>query len=114
MAAAGSMHGYDVTNPTRINPEIGTREELVHFSECLKQRGMGIVADVVPNHMCIAEPANEWWWDVLENGPSSPFARYFDINWNPPKRDLVNKVLLADPGRPIWPRSGKTSKLRSL
>jgi (1->4)-alpha-D-glucan 1-alpha-D-glucosylmutase len=94
MAAPGSMHGYDVTNPTRINPEIGTHEDLQRLSERLKQRGMGIVADVVPNHMCISEPANEWWWDVLENGPSSPFARYFDINWNPPKRDLHNKVLL--------------------
>ena len=55
---------------------------------------MGIVADVVPNHMCIAHPSNVWWWDVLENGPSSPFARYFDIDWHPPKADLVNKVLL--------------------
>jgi (1->4)-alpha-D-glucan 1-alpha-D-glucosylmutase len=94
MAAAGSPHGYDVTNPERINPEIGTRDDLRRLSDCLKPRGMGIIADVVPNHMCIDDPANEWWWDVLENGPSSPFARYFDINWNPPKHDLVNKVLL--------------------
>ena len=94
MAAAGSPHGYDVTNPSRINPEIGTRDDLQQLSDRLKQHGMGIIADLVPNHMCIDDPANEWWWDVLENGPSSPFARYFDINWNPPKRDLVNKVLL--------------------
>jgi (1->4)-alpha-D-glucan 1-alpha-D-glucosylmutase len=94
MAAPGSAHGYDVTNPARINPEIGTRHDLQQLSDCLKQRAMGIIADVVPNHMCIDDPANEWWWDVLENGPSSPFARYFDINWNPPKRDLINKVLL--------------------
>ncbi|MEI9974646.1 MAG: alpha-amylase family glycosyl hydrolase [Ignavibacteriota bacterium] len=94
MAAEGSMHGYDITNPARINPEIGTPEEFRTFSERLKQRGMGIVADVVPNHMCIERPANQWWWDVLENGPSSPFACYFDINWNPLKRDLENKVLL--------------------
>jgi (1->4)-alpha-D-glucan 1-alpha-D-glucosylmutase len=94
MAAPGSVHGYDVTNPARINPEIGTRDDLRLLSDCLKRRGMGIIADVVPNHMCIDDPANEWWWDVLENGPSSLFARYFDINWNPPKRDLVNKVLL--------------------
>ncbi len=94
MAAKGSMHGYDVTNPARVNPEIGTVEELRTFSDRLKQRGMGILADVVPNHMCIDRPANQWWWDVLENGPSSPFARYFDINWNPLKRDLQNKVLL--------------------
>jgi (1->4)-alpha-D-glucan 1-alpha-D-glucosylmutase len=94
MPSPGSVHGYDVTNPARINPEIGTREEFRQLSDCLKQRGMGIIADVVPNHMCIDDPANEWWWDVLENGPSSLFARYFDINWNPPKRDLANKVLL--------------------
>lgn len=94
MAAPGSMHGYDITDPSQINPEIGTREELTRLSESLTQRGMGILADVVPNHMCIDYPVNEWWWDVLENGPSSPYSRYFDINWNPPKRDLVNKVLL--------------------
>ena len=93
-AAEGSMHGYDVTNPAQFNPEIGTAEEFHTLRERLKQRGMGIVADVVPNHMCIDRPANQWWWDVLENGPSSPFAHYFDINWNPPKSDLVNKVLL--------------------
>jgi (1->4)-alpha-D-glucan 1-alpha-D-glucosylmutase len=94
MAAPGSVHGYDITNPARINPEIGTHDDLRQLSDCLKQRRMGIIADVVPNHMCIDDPANEWWWDVLENGPSSPFAHYFDINWNPPKRDLINKVLL--------------------
>ena len=94
MAAEGSLHGYDITNPGRINPEIGTPEELRAFSEHLKQRGMGIVADVVPNHLSIARPANQWWWNVLENGPSSAFSRYFDINWHPPKRDLANKVLL--------------------
>ena len=94
MAAPGSVHGYDVTNPSRINPEVGTLEEFQRFSESLRQHGMGLVADVVPNHMCIDDPANQWWWDVLENGPSSPFARYFDINWTPPKANLKNKVLL--------------------
>lgn len=94
MAAPGSLHGYDITNPSRINPEIGSPGDLTRLSESLETRGMGLVADVVPNHMCIDHPVNEWWWDVLENGPSSPYSRYFDINWNPPKRDLVNKVLL--------------------
>ena len=93
-AAAGSMHGYDVTDPSQINPAIGTRDDLRRFHERLKQHGMGLVADVVPNHMRIDDPSNTWWWDVLENGPSSPFARYFDIDWNPPKQDLLNKVLL--------------------
>lgn len=94
MAAPGSVHGYDVTDPTRINPEIGTPEDLRKLTDRLKQRGMGAIADVVPNHMCIDHPANEWWWDVLEDGPSSQFAHYFDIDWNPPKKDLANKVLL--------------------
>jgi (1->4)-alpha-D-glucan 1-alpha-D-glucosylmutase len=74
MAAPGSLHGYDVTNPARINPEIGTREDLQRFAGRLKQHGMGVMADVVPNHMCVDDAANEWWWDVLENGPSSQFA----------------------------------------
>jgi (1->4)-alpha-D-glucan 1-alpha-D-glucosylmutase len=60
----------------------------------LKQRGMGLIVDVVPNHMCVAHPSNTWWWDVLENGPGSQFSRYFDIDWNPPKEELTNKVLL--------------------
>jgi len=94
MAAEGSMHGYDITNPGRINPEIGTAEELRAFRAQLEQHGMGVLADVVPNHLCIARPANHWWWDVLENGPSSQYARYFDINWHPSKQSLANKVLL--------------------
>jgi (1->4)-alpha-D-glucan 1-alpha-D-glucosylmutase len=94
MAHPGSMHGYDVTDHTRFNPEIGSEEQFAEFAERLKQRGMGLVVDVVPNHMCITHPSNLWWWDVLENGPSSDYSRYFDIDWNPPKSELANKVLL--------------------
>ncbi|MBZ5649924.1 MAG: malto-oligosyltrehalose synthase [Acidobacteriia bacterium] len=94
MAHPGSMHGYDVTDHTRFNPEIGTEEQFTEFAERLQQRGMGLVVDVVPNHMCITHPSNLWWWDVLENGPSSDYSRYFDIDWNPPKSELANKVLL--------------------
>ena len=94
MAHPGSMHGYDVTDHTRFNPEIGSEEEFTEFAERLKQRGMGLVVDVVPNHMCITHPSNLWWWDVLENGPSSDYSRHFDIDWNPPKSELANKVLL--------------------
>jgi len=94
MAAPGSLHGYDVTDPTQMNPEIGTREDLHRFSQRLKRHGMGVIADVVPNHMYIDDPANRWWWDVMENGPSSPFARFFDIDWSPSKPNLRNKVLL--------------------
>jgi (1->4)-alpha-D-glucan 1-alpha-D-glucosylmutase len=93
-SAAGTLHGYDITDHSQINPEIGTLDDLRRWSERLKAHGIGLIADVVPNHMCIEDASNEWWWDVLENGPSSPFARYFDIDWNPLKIGLVNKVLL--------------------
>ena len=93
MATPGSPHGYDVTNPRRMNPEIGTIDDFRLFSRRLHQLGMGVIVDVVPNHMAIGDPTNEWWWDVLENGPGSRFARYFDIDWHPPKADLANKVL---------------------
>lgn len=94
MARPGSMHGYDVTDQSRLNPEIGDEASFLRLSDALQRHNMGIIADVVPNHMCIVHPSNTWWWDVLENGPSSPFARYFDIDWRPPKQELVDKVLL--------------------
>ena len=94
MARPGSLHGYDVTDHTRFNPEIGDEQSFLKLSSELQKRGMGLIADVVPNHMCISHPSNLWWWDVLENGPSSPFARFFDIEWHPPKAELANKVLL--------------------
>src|SRR5579884_735263 len=94
MARPGSIHGYDVIDHTRLNPEIGTEDEFLRFSDELKKRGMGLIADVVPNHMCVDKSFNAWWTDVLENGPSSPYARFFDIDWNPPKEELHAKVLL--------------------
>jgi (1->4)-alpha-D-glucan 1-alpha-D-glucosylmutase len=94
MARPGSLHGYDVIDPTKLNPELGTREDFNEFSAQLKKRGMGLIIDVVPNHMCIAGSGNQWWNDVLENGPSSRYASYFDIDWRPPKENLANKTLL--------------------
>jgi (1->4)-alpha-D-glucan 1-alpha-D-glucosylmutase len=93
-AVPGSPHGYDVTNPTILNPEIGTRARYDAWIEALHAHGMGHVLDVVPNHMGIAKSANPWWLDVLENGPSSRFARVFDIDWHPVKRELADKVLI--------------------
>jgi (1->4)-alpha-D-glucan 1-alpha-D-glucosylmutase len=94
MARPGSVHGYDVTDHAKFNPEIGDEHSFVRLAQALQQRRMGLIADVVPNHMCITHSSNLWWWDVLENGPSSPFAHFFDIDWRPPKEELVNKVLL--------------------
>jgi (1->4)-alpha-D-glucan 1-alpha-D-glucosylmutase len=89
-----SPHGYDIVNHAVINPEIGTLEELRALRAELREHGMGLVADVVPNHMSNAPQLNVWWHDVLENGPSSPYASYFDIDWMPLKPDLAFKVLL--------------------
>ncbi len=94
LARPASAHGYDVTNHAVLNPDIGSEAQLAEFARRLDSKGMGLILDTVPNHMCIAHPSNHWWWDILENGPSSPFARFFDIDWNPPKADLANKVLL--------------------
>lgn len=93
-ARPGSTHGYDVTDHSKFNPELGTEENFVAFAQRLKAQNMGLMMDVVPNHMCIAGGGNRWWNDVLENGPSSQFANFFDIDWQPPKSDLNNKVLL--------------------
>jgi (1->4)-alpha-D-glucan 1-alpha-D-glucosylmutase len=93
-ARPGSPHGYDVVDHTQVNPEVGTEEQLVELCRALREQGMGMLVDVVPNHMCIASAENRWWQDVLENGPGSPFARYFDIDWNPPNPTLRNRVLL--------------------
>src|ERR1700730_907980 len=89
----GSSHGYDVIDPTRLNPEIGSEADFSLFQEGLRKRGMGLVLDVVPNHMS-ASSENAWWMDVLENGPASAYASYFDIDWHPPSRNLDGKNLL--------------------
>ena len=93
-ARPGSPHGYDIVDHSQVNPETGGVTALVEFARALRERGMGLLVDVVPNHMCIASTENEWWQDLLENGPSSQFARYFDVDWNPPNPSLKNRVLL--------------------
>jgi (1->4)-alpha-D-glucan 1-alpha-D-glucosylmutase len=93
-ARAESLHGYDITDHNKLNAAIGSREEYDSWIGELHARGMGQVLDFVPNHMGIGEPLNQWWMDVLENGPSSIYARYFDIDWRPIKSDLHDKVLL--------------------
>ncbi|NJD57110.1 MAG: malto-oligosyltrehalose synthase [Nitrospirae bacterium] len=92
-AKAGSLHGYDIVDHEALNPEIGGDEQYHDFAAALKRHDMGQVLDIVPNHMGIGKE-NPWWNDLLENGPSSVYAAYFDIIWNPVKKDLKNRVLI--------------------
>jgi len=93
-ARPDSLHGYDITDHNKLNVAIGSREEYDSWVAELHAHSMGQVLDFVPNHVGIAEPLNQWWMDVLENGPSSRYAPYFDIDWHPLKSDLRDKVLL--------------------
>jgi (1->4)-alpha-D-glucan 1-alpha-D-glucosylmutase len=94
MATPGTEHGYDIVNHNLLNPEIGSEQDYHAFVETLKSHGLGQIIDVVPNHMGVGSDENVWWTDVLENGPGSPYAAFFDIDWSPLKPDLANKVLL--------------------
>lgn len=92
-ASPGSMHGYNVVDPERVNEELGGEEGHRRFCERLRELALGQVLDIVPNHMAIG-PENRYWWDVLENGPSSRFATWFDIDWHSDEVRLQNKVLI--------------------
>jgi (1->4)-alpha-D-glucan 1-alpha-D-glucosylmutase len=93
-AKKGSLHGYDIVDPNTLNPEIGDYDEYATMAAELQRHGMGQVLDIVPNHMCVDSSENQWWMDVLENGPSSPYAKFFDIDWTPVKKELKDKVLI--------------------
>src|SRR5213075_1563370 len=93
-ASPDSLHGYDITDHNTLNAAIGSHEDYEAWIGELHAHAMGQILDFVPNHVGIAEPLNEWWMDVLENGPSSRYAPYFDIDWQPLKSDLRDKVLL--------------------
>ncbi len=92
-AAQGSLHGYDVVDPRKVNEELGGDEAHKNMCETLQKMEMGHMIDIVPNHMAISKN-NPWWWDVLENGPSSPFATYFDVDWDSSEVRWPNKVLM--------------------
>ena len=96
-SSRGSSHGYDVVDPLGLNSELGTEDEFDKLVEQLQHQDMGLLLDIVPNHMA-ASAENPWWMDVLENGPSSPYASYFDIDWHPPTTKAAflqeNKILL--------------------
>ncbi|MCD2324311.1 malto-oligosyltrehalose synthase [Sphingomonas sp. IC-56] len=81
-ARSGSTHGYDVVDATTINPELGGEDGFRALAAALKAEGLGIILDIVPNHMAVGGADNRWWMDVLEHGPDSAFARFFDIDWD--------------------------------
>jgi (1->4)-alpha-D-glucan 1-alpha-D-glucosylmutase len=93
-ARAGSPHGYDITDHNRLNPEVGDYEEIRALARELHGFGMGQLLDFVPNHMGIASGANPWWQDVLAHGRTSEFADFFDLQWEPLKPELRDKLLL--------------------
>lgn len=97
-AVPGSIHGYDVTSPHSVNPEIGTLDELLKISAFLKAQNIGWIQDIVPNHMAFY-PANTWLMDVLEKGRHSDYARFFDIDFDHPQ--LGDKILVPFLGKPL-------------
>ena len=93
-ARPGSMHGYDIVDHNSLNPDIGTPEAFDRFVRVLHEHDMGLILDIVPNHMGVMGSDNAWWLDVLENGEASVYAGYFDIDWRPLKEELHGKVLV--------------------
>lgn len=103
-AAPGSAHGYNVTDPTTVSAALGGPEGLAALSEAARRRGLGLVVDIVPNHLGVDPPAdNAWWWDVLRFGLDSRYAPFFDVDWS------------ADPqGRIILPMLGAAEDIDRL
>jgi (1->4)-alpha-D-glucan 1-alpha-D-glucosylmutase len=93
-ASKGSIHGYDIVDHNALNPGVGTKADYEDLITGLRRHGMGQVLDIVPNHMCVTSRDNAWWMDLLENGPSSVYADFFDIDWDPVKKELKDKILL--------------------
>ncbi|VEF11332.1 maltooligosyl trehalose synthase [Pseudomonas fluorescens] len=93
-ARAGSMHGYDVVDPTRVNPELGGEPALRHLVSTLREHGMGLILDIVSNHMAVGGSDNPWWLDLLEWGRLSPYGEFFDIQWHSPDPLMEGQLLL--------------------
>lgn len=91
---AGSPHGYDIVGHDCLNPELGDHEDFARLVDTLHTYGLGLILDIVPNHMGIGSDENAWWTDLLESGQASPYAAYFDIDWHPVRESLRGKVLL--------------------
>jgi len=100
-ARPGSTHGYDITDHGRLNPEIGSDDEFAHWVKILHEHELGQFLDIVPNHMGIVGNENPWWNDILENGPASAYAAYFDVGWySSPRPELLGRVLIPVLGDP--------------
>ena len=99
-ARKGSIHGYDVVDPTTINPALGGEEGFHALVQTLRRHGLGVILDIVPNHVAVGGDDNAWWLDVLEKGRASAHARFFDIDWNSDDPALTGKLLAPFLGGP--------------
>ncbi len=99
-ARPGSQHGYDIIDHNLLNPEIGSPDDYNAWVDSLQQNGLAQVLDIVPNHMAVVGNETVWWNDVLENGPASPYAPFFDIEWQSPRPELHGRVLVPVLGEP--------------
>jgi (1->4)-alpha-D-glucan 1-alpha-D-glucosylmutase len=97
----GSTHGYDLIDHGRIDPDLGGREGFEALVAACRELGMGLVLDIVPNHMAVLGAENAWWMDVLENGPASSCAKFFDIDWTPVRQTMRNRLLVPILGAPL-------------
>src|SRR6201987_901197 len=95
-ARSGSAHGYDVVDHNSFNPEIGDEADFERFVAALREHAMGHIVDIVPNHVGILGTDNAWWMDLLENGESSLYAGFFDIDWAPSNPDRAHKILVPE------------------
>ncbi|MGP0012789.1 malto-oligosyltrehalose synthase, partial [Pseudomonas sp.] len=93
-ARDGSMHGYDVVDPTRVNPQLGGEPALRRLVQALRQHDMGLILDIVSNHMAVGGADNPWWLDLLEWGRLSPYSEFFDIQWHSPDPLLEGQLLM--------------------
>ena len=99
-ARAGSIHGYDVVDPTKVNPELGGEEGLRELVAALRKAHLGLIVDIVPNHMAVGGADNPWWLDLLRHGRSSRYADFFDVDWECADPSLRGKVLAPFLGKP--------------
>jgi (1->4)-alpha-D-glucan 1-alpha-D-glucosylmutase len=99
-ARAGSIHGYDVIDPTAVNPELGGEPALRAFVAALRSAGLGLIVDIVPNHMAVGASDNPWWTDLLRHGRASRYAQFFDVDWDCADPALRGKILAPFLGKP--------------